>query len=92
MEIFNINPKCVKMGELYGETNLTTLEWTDGLLAAAVRRFAKEATITTAGEDGGSEPRPSTVMSGTDAGRSSVTGVSSLDHVCRQCFSRGWGI
>ena len=25
------NPKCIKMGELYGEYNLMTNEWTDGL-------------------------------------------------------------
>ncbi|XP_022090728.1 dynein heavy chain 6, axonemal-like isoform X2 [Acanthaster planci] len=52
VETFAINPKCVKMGELYGQTNPNTLEWTDGLLASAVRRFAKEAAeISQGGED-----------------------------------------
>ncbi len=52
MDTYSINPKCVKMGELYGQTNPNTLEWTDGLLASAVRRFAKEAAeITLAGEE-----------------------------------------
>jgi len=27
---FVFNPKCIKMGELYGEYNLMTNEWTDG--------------------------------------------------------------
>ena len=27
------NPKCIKMGELYGEYNLMTNEWTDGFEA-----------------------------------------------------------
>ena len=40
------------MGELYGQTNPNTLEWTDGLLASAVRRFAKEGTeMIQGGED-----------------------------------------
>ena len=32
-----LNPKAVTMGELYGEFNLLTMEWKDGLLATAVR-------------------------------------------------------
>jgi len=28
-----LNPKCIKMGELYGEYNLLTNEWTDGLVS-----------------------------------------------------------
>ena len=32
-----LNPKAVSMGELYGEFNLLTMEWKDGLLATAVR-------------------------------------------------------
>lgn len=26
-----LNPKCITMGELYGEVNIYTQEWTDGL-------------------------------------------------------------
>jgi dynein heavy chain len=32
-----LNPKCVNMGELYGEYNLLTNEWTDGLAAKLIR-------------------------------------------------------
>ena len=31
------NPKCIKMGELYGEYNLLTNEWTDGLGSTLIR-------------------------------------------------------
>lgn len=37
-----INPKCCKLGELYGESDPNTFEWSDGLIASTVRRFAKE--------------------------------------------------
>ena len=43
VETFVVNPKCVKLGELYGETDPHTFEWSDGLIAAATRRFAKES-------------------------------------------------
>ena len=32
-----LNPKCIKMGELYGEYNLLTNEWTDGLASTLIR-------------------------------------------------------
>jgi len=32
-----LNPKCVSMGELYGEFDLNTHEWTDGLASSIVR-------------------------------------------------------
>ena len=66
VDTYSINPKCVKMGELYGQTNPNTLEWTDGLLASAVRRFAKEAAeITLAGEE---QDRSATMGSTTPRG------------------------
>jgi dynein heavy chain len=34
---FVLNPKCIKMGELYGEYNLQTNEWTDGLGSTLIR-------------------------------------------------------
>ena len=43
MDTFVVNPKCVKLGELYGETDPHTFEWSDGLIAAATRKFAKES-------------------------------------------------
>jgi len=57
--MFTINPKCVKLGELYGETDPNTFEWTDGLIATATRKFAKEHLQPTLGE----ESRPSSTMS-----------------------------
>jgi dynein heavy chain len=36
-----MNPKSIPQGQLYGETDLNTQEWTDGVLAIAVRNAAK---------------------------------------------------
>ena len=33
-----LNPKCISMGELYGEFNELTQEWTDGLASTIMRR------------------------------------------------------
>ncbi|WAR20146.1 DYH6-like protein, partial [Mya arenaria] len=58
-DVFTVNPKCVKLGELYGETDPNTFDWTDGLIAMAVRRFTKELTKMDLPGDG----RPGTGMS-----------------------------
>jgi hypothetical protein len=34
-----INPKSVTLDELYGKSDINTLEWTDGLLANTLRQF-----------------------------------------------------
>ena len=34
---FTLNPKSITMGELYGEFNLLTQEWTDGIISTIVR-------------------------------------------------------
>uniref|UniRef100_A0A8C4Z8H0 Dynein, axonemal, heavy chain 2 n=1 Tax=Gadus morhua TaxID=8049 RepID=A0A8C4Z8H0_GADMO len=34
---YPLNPKAVSLGELYGESNLSTNEWTDGLLSSLMR-------------------------------------------------------
>ena len=34
---FTLNPKSITMGELYGEVNLLTNEWTDGIISTIVR-------------------------------------------------------
>lgn len=41
MDTFVVNPKCVTIDELFGQTNPSTMEWSDGLLSSAVRGFAK---------------------------------------------------
>ncbi len=42
-----INPKCVSVRELYGESNPDTFEWSDGLIAMTTRRFASDAPAVT---------------------------------------------
>ncbi|XP_067884712.1 dynein axonemal heavy chain 6-like [Heterodontus francisci] len=42
VETFIINPKCITLGELYGYMDQHTMDWSDGLLAQAMRRFAKD--------------------------------------------------
>ena len=44
VETIVLNPKCVSMGELYGEFNVFTQEWTDGLASTIMRRFAGSET------------------------------------------------
>ena len=35
-----LNPKSISMGELYGEENIDSQEWTDGLASKILRKFA----------------------------------------------------
>ena len=37
-----LNPKCISMGELYGEFNPLTQEWKDGLASSIMREFVAE--------------------------------------------------
>ena len=39
-----LNPKCITMGELYGEFNELTQEWHDGLASTIMRRCVSETT------------------------------------------------
>ena len=39
-----MNPKCITLNELYGQLNINTMEWSDGLLSAAVRNFVHIST------------------------------------------------
>merc|ERR550534_969895 len=39
-----MNPKCITMGELYGEVNVVTQEWTDGLASTIMRTAIKDET------------------------------------------------
>ncbi|XP_013921881.1 PREDICTED: dynein heavy chain 14, axonemal [Thamnophis sirtalis] len=41
VDTFVVNPKCVTIDELFGQTNPSTMEWSDGLLSSVVRGFAK---------------------------------------------------
>lgn len=42
--INTLNPKSVTMGELYGETNFQTNEWTEGLISYLVKLALEKAT------------------------------------------------
>ena len=37
-----LNPKCISMGELYGEFDPMTQEWHDGLASSIMRDFVSE--------------------------------------------------
>lgn len=39
VSMVTINPKSLSLGELYGEFDANTAEWTDGILSYAVRNF-----------------------------------------------------
>jgi dynein heavy chain, axonemal len=41
---FTINPKCIKMGELYGQYNPLTNEWSDGLGSKLIRSAVADQT------------------------------------------------
>jgi len=41
---YTLNPKCVSMGELYGEYNTLTSEWKDGLASTLIRSAVTDAT------------------------------------------------
>ena len=41
---YTLNPKCVSMGELYGEYSPLTSEWKDGLASSLIRSAVNDAT------------------------------------------------
>lgn len=43
VEVHLLNPKSVTMGELYGQVNEITREWTDGILSDIARRVTRGA-------------------------------------------------
>lgn len=43
--MYTLNPKCVTMGELYGEYNLLTNEWKDGLASTLIRSAVSATTL-----------------------------------------------
>jgi len=38
MQDYPLNPKALSLGELYGEFDLNTNEWTDGVLSSVMRQ------------------------------------------------------
>jgi dynein heavy chain len=44
IESFIVNPKSINISELYGNTDPTTFEWTDGIFSNSVRTFVNNAT------------------------------------------------
>lgn len=43
--LYTFNPKCISMGELYGEYNLLTNEWTDGLGSTLIRNAVVDTSL-----------------------------------------------
>ena len=76
VETFFINPKCVKLGELYGETDPNTFEWSDGLIALATRKFSRSS-IAKAVDIGEELPRPPT----TETNSPSVTVLDYFNYI-----------
>jgi hypothetical protein len=45
VETFVINPKSVSLGNLYGEIDAASFEWTDGFVARSFRNFSKKYSV-----------------------------------------------
>lgn len=84
VNVTTLNPKCVTVGELYGEINSTTMEWKDGLLSHVYRKYAKESRgmIRGARRKQSNAPAPNTPntarLSRTSSAKSISTSVSAI--------------
>ena len=85
VELFSVNPKCVTLGELYGEVDQNTMEWSDGLLAGAIRVFAKHGDKAEMKELASATPETMRSSSRTDSPMSKATNEPDIDSVCK-CF------
>jgi len=82
VHVSTLNPKCVTVGELYGEVNPTTMEWKDGLLSYIYRKYAKTSRSTMQGarRKQSNTPLPSTPsrLSRASSAKSVGTSVSGI--------------
>ena len=82
VHVSTLNPKCVTVGELYGEVNPTTMEWMDGLLPQIYRKYAKTSrgTIQGARRKQSTTPAPASPirLSRSSSAKSIVTSGSAL--------------
>lgn len=79
VNVSTLNPKCVTVGELYGEINPTTMEWKDGLLSHIYRKYAKDSRGVIRGarrKSSGTSPFPPNT-SRVSSAKSAVTSVVS---------------
>uniref|UniRef100_A0A8I6AN36 Dynein axonemal heavy chain 14 n=1 Tax=Rattus norvegicus TaxID=10116 RepID=A0A8I6AN36_RAT len=68
VDVCVLNPKCITLGELYGQLNINTMEWNDGLLSAAIRNYVHINTTDYS-------------KKGSDLGMSGVTDLSNIFQV-----------
>ncbi|XP_031192756.1 dynein heavy chain 14, axonemal isoform X3 [Mastomys coucha] len=53
VDVYVLNPKCITLSELYGQLNVNTMEWSDGLLSAAIRNYVHMSTSDYSKKEGG---------------------------------------
>ena len=79
--VSTLNPKCVTVGELYGEVNSTTMEWKDGLLSHIYRKYAKNSRGVLQGtrrKQSSTPPANALRLSRNSSAKSAVTSVSAI--------------
>ncbi|XP_035825271.1 dynein heavy chain 6, axonemal [Aplysia californica] len=80
VETFIVNPKCVKLGELYGETDPNTFEWSDGLIANATRKFSKDLSSTLPVVSAAEDLKPGNGATTSNRPLSNMTDISVVSH------------